>query len=147
MTDGRPLLLFLRRVDSLESDEGDERLGDSDAAVSLLIIFQNRYHRAADGSAGTVERVHDLGLALRVAPEANLRAARLKVGAVRARTDFPVAVLSGQPDLDVIALGCVEADVAGTKRDHAVRQTEFDVERLRISDEPLEFFERILGRG
>jgi hypothetical protein len=42
---------------------------------ALLVVLQHRHHRAAHGHAGAVQRVHELGLALRVAKRACMRRA------------------------------------------------------------------------
>ena len=70
---------------------GRSTFGHRDRSVRVLVVLHHRDQRAADGDAGAVERVHELGLAgLRIAP-ARLHAARLEIGAVRARRDLAVA--------------------------------------------------------
>jgi hypothetical protein len=63
---------------------GAQRLGHLDRAVGLLVVLHHRDQRAADGHAGAVEGVHELGLAgFRIAP-ARLHAAGLEIAAVGA---------------------------------------------------------------
>ena len=46
-------------LDLLEAAHvGDERVGDDDRAVGLLVVLQDRDQRAPDREAGAVERVH-----------------------------------------------------------------------------------------
>ena len=81
--------------------------------------------RRPDGEARAVERVHEFGLGFGLAPEADRRAARLEIGAVRAGADLAVGALTRHPDLEVVRLGRVEADVAAAQRDDPVGQPEF----------------------
>ena len=71
---------------------GLQRVGHVDAAVGALVVLQHGDQRAADREAGAVQRVHELGLALRVA-KARLHAPRLERFAVRARRDLAIRVL------------------------------------------------------
>src|SRR4029453_3333022 len=82
---------------------GLQRGGNADAAVRALIVLHDRDQRSADGHAGAVQGVHQLGLALRVA-DPRLHAASLKRLAIRARGNLPVFSLSRQPPLEIIGL-------------------------------------------
>ena len=42
---------------------GRSASGIDDRAVLLLVVLEDRDQRAADGEAGAVQRVHELGLA------------------------------------------------------------------------------------
>ena len=96
--------------------------GQSDAAIGLLIVLHHGHQRAAHGQAGAVQGMGQPGPAavLRLATDAG--AAGLKVGAVGAGRDLPVAVLAGQPDFDVIGLGRGKAQVCCAERNHTVGQ-------------------------
>ena len=50
-----------------------------DRAVGVLVVLHHRDQRAADGDAGTVERVHQLGLAGRRIAPARLHAPGLEI--------------------------------------------------------------------
>src|SRR5205807_7685106 len=76
-----------------------------------------------DREAGSVQRVHELGLALLVA-ESRLHPSRLERLEVAARRDLAIRALTGKPNLDVVRLCRGEAGVSGAQRDHAVRQLE-----------------------
>src|SRR5690554_904313 len=81
---------------------GYQRLRHTNAAIRLLIIFDNSYQCAPHSQARAVQSVHQLRLAaLRIA-EAGLHAAGLKVGAVGAGRNFTKLVLTRYPDLNVI---------------------------------------------
>src|SRR4030095_5091575 len=71
-----------------------------DAAVGALIILQNRDQRAANGEARTVQRMHKLGLALRVL-ESRLHPARLERFAIGTRRNFAICALTRQPHFQV----------------------------------------------
>ena len=80
-------------------------------AVGLLAVLDQRQQRAAGGEGGAVQRVHvprppDAGAVADVEPP------RLEVGGVGAGRQLPVALLAGQPDLDVVLLGGGGAEVA-----------------------------------
>ena len=71
---------------------GRSASGTSIRAVGLLVVLHHRDERAADRETRAVQRVHELGLALRVA-KARLHAPRLERLAVRARRDLAIGVL------------------------------------------------------
>ena len=66
----------------------------------------------------------ELRLALGIAAELDVGAARLIVRAVRARGDLAVLVLCGEPDLEVVRRRRREAHVARAELDDVVRQLE-----------------------
>src|SRR5690606_22628654 len=94
-----------------------------DAAIGLLIVFENGDQRAADGEARAVQRVDELGLAFFVA-EARVHAARLEIAAVRDRADLAVLALAWEPDLEVIGFARAETHVASAEQHGAERQFE-----------------------
>ena len=75
--------------------------GNLHAAARSLIVFHDRDQRAADGQTGTVQGVHELGLALLVA-KTRLHAARLERLEIAARRDLAIGLLRRQPHLDVV---------------------------------------------
>src|SRR5258708_17870189 len=81
---------------------GPEGLRDLDAAIVALIVLHDRDQGAADRQAGTVEGMHEPGLLLARRAEARLHAPGLEVAAIGAARDLAVAVLAGQPNLDVV---------------------------------------------
>jgi hypothetical protein len=62
-------------------------------AVLVLVGFHHGDKRAADGDAGAIEGVDELGPA--VAPEASFHAARLEIAADRAGGDLAIGLLPG----------------------------------------------------
>src|SRR3990170_4283165 len=89
-------------------------------AVFLLVVFKYGEESSADCQSGAVERVDEERPALLFLAVADLRAARLEIFAVRARADFSVHVLAGQPDFQVVSFRGAEAQIAGAQLDHAV---------------------------
>src|SRR5688572_4758433 len=87
--------------------------GDLDAAVGTLVVFQDRHERAADGKTGTVQCVHELGLAL-VAAEPRLHTPRLEGLEVAARRNLAIRILCGQPHFEIVGFRRPEPHVAGT---------------------------------
>src|ERR1051326_6789728 len=79
-----------------------QRLGDSDRAIVALIVFEDRYHRAADGEAGPVEGVHRAYPLLARGAIPRLHAARLEGAAIRTARNLAIRVLARQPDFEII---------------------------------------------
>ncbi len=102
----------------------DEGLGNYDAAVGLLVIFEDGEPGAADGQAAAVERVDELGLARPSWAVADVGAAGLEGLEVGAGRDFAVEVLAGEPDFEVVGLGGGEAHVAGAEEHAAIGEAE-----------------------
>src|SRR5262245_64540496 len=80
---------------------GPEHGGDTNGAVGLLIVLEDRDQRAADGQARAVQRVTVLRPAPARRAVLQVEPARLERLAVRARGDLAVLRLPRQPDLDV----------------------------------------------
>src|SRR5207237_2749355 len=95
---------------------------DGNRAVDVLVVFGHGDERAADGEAGPVQGVDEVGLASALRLVADVGTTPAEVGVRRARRDLAVLVLPRQPHLDVVAFRRAEADVAGTSLDPAVRQ-------------------------
>ena len=112
------------RLDDLHvAHVGAQDLGHRNGAVGILVVLHDCRHGATDGKARAVEGVDQAcALELRGILVADVRAAGLEVPAVGAGGDLLVVVVAGQPDLEVIALGCGEANVAGAQRDNVVWQ-------------------------
>src|ERR1700680_486888 len=81
-----PLLL----ADAVFPDPGAQDFGHDDAAVGLLIVFENGDDGPRDGDRRAVERVCELRPFGLGRLEANRQPARLIVGAVRGRGDLAV---------------------------------------------------------
>ena len=68
---------------------------------------------------------HELGLGFCVTSKTHVRTARLKVGAIRARADLPIAAaVARQPDFEIVGFRGTEADVAGAEQHRAMRESE-----------------------
>src|SRR3989441_3828087 len=98
-----------------------QRCGHVDTAVGALVILHHGDQRAADREPGTVQRMHQLRLALCIA-EARLHAPRLKSLAIRARRDLAVLTLPRKPYFEIVGLRARESRVARAQRHHPVRQ-------------------------
>src|SRR5262245_45789501 len=101
---------------------GSNRARQQYAAVGLLAVLEQGDQGAADREAGTVQRVHEPGLALALGAIAGAHPARLEVAAVRAAGDLAIAPLARQPDLNVVRLARGKARIAAAQQHHAVRQ-------------------------
>src|SRR3984957_10033832 len=110
-------------------------------AIRVLIVLEHRHERALYRKRRAVEGVQRLRLvALRIAP-ARLHAPRLKGLEVAARGDLAVALLRGQPRLQVVGLGAAETDVTGAQRHGAIGNLQLPEHRLGM---PREFLERCI---
>src|SRR5712692_9200359 len=70
-------------------------------AVRLLVVLQHGNEDARKGETGAVERVRVLQATALLAPEADIGAAGLEVGTVRAGGDLQPFAAPGGPELDV----------------------------------------------
>src|ERR1700683_3214281 len=73
-----------------------KRIGDGNRAILLLVIFHDRNERAADGDAGTVERMHVADIAALPGAITRIHAPRLEFAADRAGRNLAVHILAGQ---------------------------------------------------
>src|SRR5471030_1387065 len=89
--------------DNFYAHVGPQHFGDDDAAVLLLVVFDNRHPGAAHRQAAAVQSVDVLRLLSGLITDAG--AAGLEGFEVGAGGDLLVAVLAGKPDLDVVGLG------------------------------------------
>ena len=105
--------------DPVDSHVRAKDLGHQHRAVLLLVVLEDGDGGAAHGQAAAVQGVDEARLALLVRPVADARPPGLVVGAVGAGGDLTVAVLAGQPHLDVVGLGRVRTHVAGAEHDGA----------------------------
>ena len=88
--------------------------GDTGEVFGRLAARIKKMGRAHD------HRVQDLWLAGgRIAPT-RVHAPRLEVAEIAARGDLAVALLAGQPDLDVVGPAAAEADIPGAQCHHAI---------------------------
>src|SRR5690606_8950830 len=89
------------RHEALAAEVGHERRWEHHRAVGLLVVLEQRDDRPREGHAGGVQRVHELRLGARLAPEADPGPPRLEVGeGARARGLEPAAHPGG-PHLEV----------------------------------------------
>src|SRR5436190_10698369 len=83
---------------------GPQRLGHGHRAVLVLVVLQHRDQGAADREARAVQGMHEARTFSFLRAIARSHAAGLVVTTVRAARDLAIAVLSGQPDLDIEGL-------------------------------------------
>src|ERR1700757_5184400 len=100
---------FLRNP--LRPNVGPQRLGDHNAAVSLLVVLDDRHPSPADSQAASVQSVNELRFVLALWTIADIRPPRLIRLKIRARRNLAEQLLPWQPDLDVIGLGGSRAHV------------------------------------
>src|SRR5690606_2638287 len=98
-----------------------EGLGDLDATVGLLVVFQDCRKGTADRQTRAVERVEKLRLRPFFRTKPNLRSPGLKILEVAARRDLDIPAVAWHPNLQVIRLGRGKGNVAGAQEHHAVR--------------------------
>ena len=103
----------------------------------MLVGFQQSDVDAGESGARAVEGVAKAIFAFGVL-ESETKAASLEVFEVGATGDFEVGVLAWGPDFDVVSLGAAEAEVAGTKLDHAVMQAKGLKDFLGVGSQRLE---------
>src|SRR5207248_5953226 len=77
---------------------------DLDRPVVALPVLDDRDDRAADRHRGAVQRMDEPRRRLLLGPVAGVQPARLVVGRVRAGGELAVALLPGEPGLDVVLL-------------------------------------------
>jgi hypothetical protein len=82
-----------------------ERIGNNNAAIGLLEIFQNSHYGSPDSEPGTVQGMNKLHLATAFSSESYGRPAGLKILKVTAGRYLPVRILTRKPNLDIIGLG------------------------------------------
>src|SRR5437660_1124202 len=88
----------------LRPNVGPQRFGDHNAAVSLLVVLDDRHPGPADGQAASVQSVDELRLVLAFRTVADIRPPRLIRFKIRARRNLAKQLLPRQPDLDIIRL-------------------------------------------
>src|SRR5665213_2739621 len=127
------MCLISRRANHFDAKVRAQSFGHNDAAVGLLVVFDDGKPGAADGESAAVESVDEVsfaaaGFGLNRCPAGLVS---LEVGAGR---DFLVAVLAGEPDFYVVGLCGRGAHVTGAEDHGAVSEAEtlqnvFGVER------------------
>ncbi len=125
----------------------DEGLGYFDAAVGLLVVFEDCEIGSAYGEAAAVEGVEELGLAGSGWAVADVGSAGLEGLEVGAGADLAVEVLAGEPDFEVVGLGGGETHVAGAEEHAAVGEAELFEDGLGVAGEGLVLFVGLFGRG
>src|SRR5437764_2384268 len=108
--------------DQRRRTEDVQWLRRADRAVRLLAVLDHRQQRATRRQRGAVQHVHVPRPLLRAV--AGVEPAGLVVGAVGARGQLAVALLAGQPDLDVVLLGGRRAQVADGDVLHPIVEAE-----------------------
>src|SRR5215472_2669626 len=97
--------LELLRHDPLRTHVRTQGVRNDNAAIGLLVVFQDRQPGAPDGQAATVERVHQLALLRAFRPPADVGATRLVGLKVRAGRYLAIELLAGQPYFKIVSLG------------------------------------------
>ena len=112
--------LFL--FDDIKSAVWHQRIGDFDATVFLLIIFDNSDQRTGNRNRSAVEHVYVFVFTV-IIFKPYIEAAGLIVGAVGGRGNFAPfpAVASGNPRFQVPLTVGGSAEVAGTGIDYTKR--------------------------
>src|SRR5579859_5613806 len=118
---------------------------DADRAVRLQVRLEECGVSAGHAQPGAVECVNQLRPGVRGGPIAQVHAAGLKVGVVRAGADLEPPADPGGPGLEVVALGLGKADVGGAALDGPIRQLERLEDLLRVAGQPLELVVAVGG--
>src|SRR5438445_8660100 len=140
---------FLPRQSSYSADDVEtahvrtQRLWHPDGAVLLLVILEDRHHRARQGESGAIQRVHEVNLAI-LPPIPDVGAAGLEVVVGGAGRHFEEAILPRRPGLEIVGLRLAEAHVAGAEQDDAIRKLQTLEHILGIPDQLLELLTRSL---
>jgi hypothetical protein len=109
-----------------------KRLRQPHRTVRLLACFDQCREHTRQGKAGTVQRVAEAILPVRVL-EPQVHATRLEVLEVRTARHLQIPILPGRPRLEVVRLGRSKPHITGAKLDHPVVQTEQLQHPLRVS--------------
>src|SRR6185437_195487 len=125
---------------------GAQHIGNGDGAVVVLMVFHHGDQGAPDRKARSVEGMHEPRALAVFRTIARIHAAGLEIPAILARRDFAEAVLTGQPDFDVVSLRRRKAHVAGAERHHAMGEIEPLQHFLRAIRHALVFSLRLFGR-
>src|SRR5215472_4344523 len=123
--------LALSRLNLVAPHEALESLRKQDAAVRLLVVFEQRKGCPGKRNRGSVQGVHELIFLRAPAPKADAQASCLVVRTVRRTRDLAVRTRfapSGHPRFEVeLAVGG-SAEVAGRDVHHAVGDLELLVD-------------------
>src|SRR5262249_36311953 len=126
--------------DLVPAEITSQRLRDLDRAVLALVVLQNRDERPPDRQRRAVQRMDELGFFSFRAAKPDLRAARLKVGAIRARRDFFETILSGQPHFEIVRLRGGKPEIARRQRGDAIVEPELPQRFLGVGRQKLVSF-------
>src|SRR5690348_13793995 len=122
-----------------------QSLRDPNRPVGRLIVLEEGDDRAWKRQARCVERVDELRLGARLAPEADSGAARLKIGEGARARDLEPRGDPRRPDLEVVGARGAEAGIARGELDHAVGKLEPLEHRLGVTRQALVLRGGILG--
>src|SRR5579862_312692 len=120
-----------------------EHAGSDDRPVLLLAVLDQRDQRAARRDRRAVQGVdgsRPVGRAV-----ADVAAAGLVVGRVRARRQLAIAALPGQPDLDVVLARGRRSQVARGDVDHAVVEAQLVCDLLLDREQPFVLVPGLVG--
>ena len=121
---------------------GSQDFGDGDAAVTVLVLFDDCGDNAAGRQARGVEGVYEFVFAGFCAFESDAAASCLVVAGIGCGADFFVFVHAGDPDFNVVGFGHGRADVFCGEHGDAVMQAQVPGEFFGFVDE---FFECVFG--
>ena len=124
---------------------GTQYFGYNHAAILLLKVFDNRHPGAAHRQSAAIERVHVLGFLAVAVTDAG--AAGLEGFIVGAGGDFLIGILSRQPDLNIVGLGGVCSQIAGTQHNGAEGEPQADQDVFGIGGEFVQFLVALFGPG
>src|SRR5262245_14470397 len=74
---------------------------------------------------------------------ANVRTARLKISKITARRNFPISILSGKPDFEIVALGSGKTGIPRGMHHHSLWQSQPFENLFGASCERFEFSRRV----
>src|SRR5580700_3047301 len=123
-----------------------QRLRHYHAAIPLLVVFDDRHPGAAHSQAAAVQRMGELGLALRTF-ESYGSAAGLEGLEIRAGGDFLVAVLARQPDFDIVSLRRRKTGIAGREHHRAEGESQAPQDVFGIGRELFELVVTVVRMG
>ena len=124
--------------DFFGTEMAPEGFRNKDAAVRLLIRFEERDVDAREGCARAIESVAEAVFPIGVLV-AQVKATGLKVLEVGAAGDFEVTVLAGSPDFDIVGFCAAEPQITGAKLNDPIMESKELEDFFGIRGEGFEF--------
>jgi hypothetical protein len=110
----------------------------------MLAVFQYGHDGSPHSKRGSIKGVDQFGPAHASFLKSNASPPGLEIFKIAARRYLPVKLLSRQPYLQVIRLGCRETKISGAKGNHSVRKLQPFQYFFSIFGELFKFIIRIL---